>query len=472
MVDLDTLIREADPARDLPIPKPDPADADRLMRESRRSPRRITGALLGGIGVAVAVAVAAIALTAGGHRQGATTRSTPAPPAAGPLFAILGVLRRPQTAADRAAALELADRPVAQRARIERKLAAAERRLAARGDRTAAAKLQRELMRLRAQKLPAPAPDPQVRLAAVTPWGEQVILVPYRSGRTEELCMDSANGGGGCGMTAGAIEAGRAWSLEGAGREFAGGSTGVRLFIVVPDGVAKVAFVLPRQGSVPGGPIYRHSSSVLVPVHNNVAFAEVDRQCCNGNLVTRWYAADGRLINVAGNPAASDRVSGPQPTPATRLSRAAERNPSTANPVHVTPSSGGPRTAFRIEWRVLISDADYKLSATGPNGADCLGASDLNGATFGGGVNDVRGQLDGATIPGGRLSAARVHALYARFGRVAPLLVPGNGRPARGSNGWCPGTYHVSVAFNDLGFAKGPNGPYQPFGTATFTVKR
>jgi len=111
------------------------------------------------------------------------------------------------------------------------------------------------------------------------------------------------------------IEAGHGWSLEGAGsRGFAGGSTGVRLFIVVPDGVAKVAFVISRGSGVAGGPVDRHSLSVLVPVHNNVAFVQVNRYCC-GSVVTRWYAADGRLIKVTGNPAASSRMSGPEPAP-------------------------------------------------------------------------------------------------------------------------------------------------------------
>jgi hypothetical protein len=403
----------------------------RLSR-SKRSPRRIAGALWGGGGVAVALAVAAIALIAGGRGQGVSTRSTPAPSASGPLFSIIGVLRQPQTAADRGAALELADQHAAVKAALEHDCAAQPIHAACR----------KRLQELRAESVP----DPQVRLAAVTPWGEQVMLVPYRSGRSEELCTDfvrpgtDAGGGGNCGLTAGLIEAGQGWSLEGAGREFAGGSTGVRLFIVVPDGVAKVAFVLSRESGVAGGPVYRHSQSVLVPVHNNVAFVQVNRQCCD-SMVTRWYAADGRLIKVTGKPGASNRVTGPQPTPETPLSRAAERNPSTPNPVHVMPSSGGPSTAFKIQWRVLLSDADYQISATGPNGAGCRGATGLKGIT-GGGANDVRGQLYGVTSPEGRAS-----------------------------HGWCPGTYKVSVTLYDLGLAGGLKHPDRPFGSATFTVK-
>ena len=192
---------------------------------ARLRPRNAAAVIATLVSVAVTIAIVAAAIV-GLREDGQRSTTHPAQiPAAGPqLFSILGVLRRPQTAADRAAATELADQPAAQRARIEAKLLSTERRLAARGNRTAAARLQRELTRLRAQEPPARAPDPQVRLAAVTPWGEQVILVPYRSGRTEELCMDSRNGSDGCGMTAGAIEAGRAWSLEGAGREFAGAS--------------------------------------------------------------------------------------------------------------------------------------------------------------------------------------------------------------------------------------------------------
>jgi hypothetical protein len=413
----------------------------RPFRESKRRPGRIAGGLWGGVSVAVALAVAAIALIAVGHQRGADGRSARVPPAGQALFSILGVLRRPQTAADRAAALELADQPAAQRRRIERRLAAKERRLAARGVHDV--RLERELQRLRGQELPAARPDTAVRLAAVTPWGERVILVPYRSGRTEELCIESGSGDGDCGLTAALIKAGGAWSLEGAGRTFAGGSTAVRLFIIVPDGVAKVAFVLPRDSGVPGGPVYGQSPPVLVPVHNNVAYVQVNRECCAGNLVTRWYGANGRVIKVTGPPTGS-RVSGPRPAPETPLSRAAERNPSTANPVHVAPSAGGPSTAFTISWRALLSDADYQITATGPSRAGCRGASDLSGIV-GGGINDVRGRLYGVTIPS-------------------------DGRPGRGSGGWCPGTYHVSVTLYDLGLAGGLRHADRPFGRATFTV--
>jgi len=41
---------------------------------------------------------------------------------------------------------------------------------------------------------------------------------------------------------------------------------------------------------------------------------------------------------------------------------------------------------------LLLTDADYAITASGPIGDGCRGASGIN-ARFGGGPNDVRGQL-------------------------------------------------------------------------------
>ena len=43
-----------------------------------------------------------------------------------------------------------------------------------------------------------------------------------------------------------------------------------------PDGVAKVAILLPRQG-IPGEPAYKHTLAITVPVHNNVAAFQTTR---------------------------------------------------------------------------------------------------------------------------------------------------------------------------------------------------
>ncbi len=61
----------------------------------------------------------------------------------------------------------------------------------------------------------------------------------------------SAGGFGGAG-DATMIEQGRAIGTEGAGRSFAGGSTATRITVVVPDGVAKVKFVIPAR-RIPDG---------------------------------------------------------------------------------------------------------------------------------------------------------------------------------------------------------------------------
>ena len=154
------------------------------------------------------------------------------------------------------------------------------------------------------------APDLSlVRFATVTPWGEKLFLVPFKpptqqalaaaerqipqrdrtqlartfaglASRGETLGVYSREGGGG-GAPASFIEARGELSTEGAGHEFAGGSTRTRLILVVPDGVAKVVFVLPRQpaGAQNGAPIYRHTLKVAVAVHSNVAAVQVDRQC-------------------------------------------------------------------------------------------------------------------------------------------------------------------------------------------------
>ncbi len=408
-MDLDTLIRDADPTRRVTIPDADPADARRISSGPRHSAGGMAATLAGGVAVAVALAVTVLALVTLGHRHG-TPRATAIPTAARPLASILSVLRGPETA-------------------VDRELVATVRKLR--------------------------TPEPRlVRLAAVTPWGEQLVLAALK-GRPDDtlglFTVDASGrpGGGvscGCGMTPGVIEAGRGWSLEGAGRNFAGGSTGVRLFTVVPDGVARVVFVLPSQpvpSSVPGGPVYSSPLGVLAIVHDNVAFAQVlNRECCDGNLVIRWYAANGRLIKTAGRPSDSNRIiHTPKASPETPLSRAAERDPSTPNPVLALPRSGTPHTIFRIRWRLLLTDADYTINVSGPNGPRCRGANSLGG-TSGGGVNDVRGQLYGANL--GADSGAR---------------------------SLCPGVYHLTVSVHDLGSAGNLKRGAPPFGSTSFTVK-
>jgi len=267
MIDLDTLIREADPARDLAVLEVDPAETGRLSGRPPRSGRRLIDAAVVGAAVAVALGVALIFLFAGGHNRASlkTGGKSTIPAAARPLTRMLAVLRRPRTPADRAGESMLHGQ------------------------------------------------NPElslVRLAAVTPWGEQVVLAPER-GRpydTLGLYVMSSSGFSASRATANQLEAGHAWTGEGPGGGPSGRWRGIRLIVAVPDGVARVAFLLaPGQhvGSVSGwassyAPL--HSPTVTVPVHNNIAFLQVKQYCCGDFPAMRWYAPDGRLIKVTGNP--------------------------------------------------------------------------------------------------------------------------------------------------------------------------
>lgn len=302
-----------------------------------------------------------------------------------------------------------------------------------------------------------------VRFATVTAWGEKLFFVPMKpptpkalatlerqrppfpsslirriSRRGETLGVYSRGGGGG-GATAADIEAGYSLGTEGAGRTFAGGSTHTRLILVVPDGVAKVVFILPRQstGAGYGTPVYKRALQFAAAVHGNVAAVQVDRQCCTERQPMIWYAADGRVIKRIGNFSTVNRIiTPPKPGPETALSRAAERNPSTPNRVWVTPSIGGPHTNFMLHFRVLLTDADYSYRLSGTrcpaitvNGGDGGGSMDLRGKTWSDVVDAVQGQT------------------------------------------WCPGTYHLSATVMDLGRYGALKHQAKPFGTATFTVR-
>lgn len=250
MTDLDSLIREADPARELIVPQVDPAEIRRLAGRPRRSRRRLLDVLAAGVAATIALAVALVVLLAGSHGRPspAPAAGPSAPAAARPLTRILRVLRRPQTAADRAA--------------------------------ESAIRWGRPQLSL-------------VRLAATTPWGERVILAPERAGPSDTLMLIGSFPAPGRletsvvdGLSVSQIEAGQAWSAADPGTFWL--RQGIPMVMVVPDGVARVTFVRTA------GP------AVTVRVRDNVAFADLTRFCCGVYPVTRWYAPDGRLLKVTG----------------------------------------------------------------------------------------------------------------------------------------------------------------------------
>jgi hypothetical protein len=344
-------------------------------------------------GAAVAVALGALVSL---HGRSASTPSRPAPPAASSsprrqLTDILGVLRRPQMPAD---------------------------------------------LRILSHLTPPPpffgTPDRSlIRFATTTPWGEKLYFVPMTAvtgGRqVERLSVFSTEGGGGAGTPA-LIEAGQEIGTEGGG-----GIRGTRLTLVVPDGVVKVAFVLPRQPSPEqyGAPVYPHSQTLTVPVHDNVAAVQVARSIPAGQLPMIWYGSDGHVVKRIGDVAGVNRVvATPKPGPETPLSRAAERDPSTPNRVWVTPRVGGRDTIFKVHFRLLLNGADYSYRLSGTK----CPAITVNGGD-GGGTNDLRGRI-----------------WTDQVGAVA-------------GQAWCPGTYRLSVSIMGRAAAS-------PFGTASFTVKR
>jgi hypothetical protein len=401
------------------------AGAAPISRPRRRWPRTGLRAIPVAIGVAVAIAVAVLALTAIRHAPTRVKPTSPAKQAPGreALLSVLGVLRRPQVPADlsgRVIQRFLRNRPPFGGGTVERGL---------------------------------------IRRAMIAPWGSPIYVVPETpTGWTAYAPAPSSStstsvftlkregvdvedaAGGGCCATASAITQYGDLSTEGAGRSFAGGSAQTRLVLLVPDGVAKVAFVLPRQvdRTDPTAPVYRRALTVTAAVRDNIVAVQVPHEIAGGRPAMIWYAPDGHVLKRLGNPAAASRVvSPPKPGPETPQSRAAEHDPSTPNRVWVGPAAGGPHANYMVHFRILLNEADYTFHISGTR---CPGITVAGGQ--GGGTGNLRGRLFSGVLDA-------VHG-----------------------QSWCRGTYHVSVTVTDLGRAGTLKHPVRPFGTATFTVRR
>ena len=160
------LIRGVNPLPDgLPAPPIEPVlrRLDQALTDPRSAPRRrpglpTLGAMMAPLAAAVAVTVAVFAIVLLGHTRSHTARTPSAPAtttAVGsypavyrPLLSILGVLRRPQTTADRDPALL----------------------------RT----LNRQSQNRSLSVLDGRPVISLVRLATIAPWGAKIFLVPYR----------------------------------------------------------------------------------------------------------------------------------------------------------------------------------------------------------------------------------------------------------------------------------------------------
>ena len=372
------------------------------------------GAVLTALAAGLALAIAAFAILALGHGSPTAESSASAtvPPAARQLVSELAVLRRPQTPADlNSPALNgflQIHRPADPRRSLGRPL----------------------------RKL--------IRLAMVTPWGEKVFLVPFQApGGAVRLGLIAY--GGSCCATAADIASAGMGSGSGSG-SLTGGTSRNSVVLVVPDDVAKVTILLPRQ-RIAGEPAYKHPLAISVPVHDNVAAFQTTRYAdAIGFENMIWYGSGGNVVRRIGTARNLNHVTPPPgPSPPTALSRRAEADPATPNPVWVTPQTGGPHTTFTISFRLLINGASYQYLFSGPGGADCHGKTPTRGGGgIGGGPDDIRGQI------------------------WSEPFQPSSGA-GRSVTAWCPGTFHVSVSAFDV---PGKSGRfYPPFGTATFTVK-
>ncbi len=214
--------------------------------------------------------------------------------------------------------------------------------------------------------------------------------------------------------------------------------------ILLPDGVAKVTVLLPRQVG-PGMRVYPRVLAVSATVHDNVAVLQIDRNIDDvdtGNMI--WYGPTGNIVKRITAPR-HRIVPAPKPTPPTALSREAQANPATPNPVSVTPEIGGPNTTFTVSFRILLTGGGYLYRISGPGGPGCHGRTppSTGGGPISGGISDVRGQT------------------------FSQQFAPETG--ALTQTHWCPGLFDVTVAAT--GVLPHRDRTYPPFGTATFTVR-
>jgi len=189
-------------------------------------------------------------------------------------------------------------------------------------------------------------PDvPLVRLATVTGWGAKVFLVPMkpltakslrdalrhvpaqdrprfnviRAARKQKtlgvFTTERGTGGGfgGCCTTAATIH-GEGTGINGfeslaastethSGpniKDLGSGRTNGYIIVinVVPDGVAKVVFLLAHEAGPikPGATTHNHTLAVTTRVHDNIAAIRIQRPCCVPAVRTIWYASNGRLF--------------------------------------------------------------------------------------------------------------------------------------------------------------------------------
>lgn len=214
------------------------------------------------------------------------------------------------------------------------------------------------------------------------------------------------------------------------------GETRETYYEVVPDGVTRVRWQFPRQAFAPSPGIasqtFAKPLTVSVPVHDNIAAARLPKRGFSP-AVTTWFDAAGAVIARHGNPHLLDRVlPTPKAAPPTALSRRAQRNPATPNPITASPRTGRAHTVFTLGFTVLISRVAYHVTVTGGPHSGC--APDY-------GHDDYSGD-------------------YLRGQRFTLALVPPR-------DGWCAGTYTITAAV----VRRVGTPAFAPFGHTTIRVR-
>jgi hypothetical protein len=363
--------------------------------------------------VPVAIVVGALVLLRGATTPRPTTK--PAGNTIQHLVDILAVLRRPQTNADRSLSDSVLGGPDI------------------------------------GLRIHTGTPDlPLSRLATVTPWGQKVFIAPMKPLTPPEITRLEhrypglaraferrpaqtltlglfASGAASFGSVAD-IEAGKESVFDGANSILGldGPAPPIRVVITIPDGVAKVTFVLPRQ-AYPGAIAYPAPETITVPVHDNVAAFETDRYIDQDHwsrIGMIWYGPSGAIVKRTGE---FDQLNTVLPDPTLSTAGSGPWDSST-----VVPSAGNQSTTFTAAFRRPVSGAyHYAFLFSGPTAhAGCY--SPVSQTPI------IRGPDLG------------IHSNHA--GQIASTQFSGQT--------WCPGTYRISVAVAGN----------RPFSTTRFTV--
>ena len=250
--------------------------AERRTEVARRATEpmhrpRLSGAFALALSAVLTAAVAAAVLLAAGHGGGGAPASRPASSSRSQLIATLGVLRRPQTAAEHAFVHRGWPQPA--------------------GGRRARVALDRSL----------------TRLATTTAWGAPVYLVALRPPADRRLARSLGEtlavwvrGIGWSDLaTVAEIRDGAAWGPLGT-TESSGARQISRFFEVVPDGVASVVFYNLVGGGRSHARLGRLGRKITALVHGNVATFN-DPGFGAREVLAKWYASGGRLIRRVGD---------------------------------------------------------------------------------------------------------------------------------------------------------------------------